>query len=66
MNALNLSYWVGQADKTIEIIENLNFSWNYVFIIKQLSRNVHNFVQFKRFTIINPFPLTQQNLKKLK
>ena len=57
MNALNPSHWVGQVDETIEIIENLNFSWNYAFIIKQLSWNVHNFVQFKCFTIISPFPL---------
>ena len=33
MNELNPSYWVGLADKTIEIIENLNLSCNYVFII---------------------------------
>ena len=33
MNELNPSYWVGLVDKTIETIENLNLSWNYVFII---------------------------------
>ena len=60
MNALNPSYWVGQADKTIEIIENLNFSWNYAFIIKQLSRNVHNFVQsqiFYHYKPISPYSI---------
>ena len=53
------------AAKTIEIIEKPEYLLNYMFIIKQLSHNVHNFVQFKRFTIINPFPLTQKTLKKL-
>ena len=57
---------MGQVVKTIEIIEKPKYLLNYVFIIKQLSQNVHNFVQFKCFTIINPFPLTQYNLKKLK
>ena len=32
MNALNPSYWVGQADETIEIIENLNFNWNIYYL----------------------------------
>ena len=48
---------MGLAAKTIEIIEKPEYLLNYIFIIKQLSQNVHDFVQFKRFTIINPFPL---------
>ena len=59
MYELNPSHWVGQAAKTIEIIEKPEYLLNYMFIIKQLSQNVHNLVQFKCFTIINPFPLTQ-------
>ena len=56
---------MGLVAKTIEIIEKPEYLVNYIFIIKQLNQNVHNFVQFKCFTIINPFPFTQQNLKKL-
>ena len=41
MNALNPSYWVGQVDETIEIIENLNFNWIIYYV-----HGVHDFVSF--------------------
>ena len=35
-------------------------------LFNNLIQNIHNFVQFKRFTIINPFPLTQSTSKEAK
>ena len=50
---------MGQVNETIEIIEKPECLLIYMFIIKLLSQNVHNLVQFKHFTIINSFPLIQ-------
>ena len=50
---------MGLVAKTIEIIEKPEYLLIYIFIIKRLSQNVHNLVQFKLLPLFIQFPLTQ-------